>query len=148
MLTARSSLTDTVAALDGGADDYMVKPFRMGELLARVRLRLRAEQHSREPLVLRSGDLLLDLRARRVIVGSREVTLSAREFALTEVLLRHPSVALSREQLLSQVWGLSFEPESNVVDVYIRYLRQKLGHGRIETVRGVGYRLVEYSVRE
>jgi DNA-binding response OmpR family regulator len=141
VLTARDSVTDTVTALEGGADDYMPKPFRFEELLARVRLRLR---DSREPdaTTLEYGGLELDLLSRRGRVEGREVELSAREFALAETLLRHAGQVLSREQLLSRVWGYDFDPGSNVVDVYIRYLRRKVGAERIETVRGMGYRLV------
>jgi two-component system, OmpR family, copper resistance phosphate regulon response regulator CusR len=144
ILTARDSPADTVAGLEGGADDYMAKPFRFEELLARVRLRLRDER-STEATVLTHGDLSLDLRTRRARVGDRTVDLSAREFTLTEVLLRNAGQVLSREQLLSHVWGYDFEPGSNVVDVYIRYLRKKLGSSRIETVRGMGYRLTTAS---
>jgi DNA-binding response OmpR family regulator len=140
ILTARDSPADTVAGLEGGADDYMAKPFRFDELLARVRLRLRDERSS-EVTVLTHGDLSLDLRTRRARVGDRTVDLSAREFTLTEMFLRNAGQVLSREQLLSHVWGYDFEPGSNVVDVYVRYLRKKLGSGRIETVRGMGYRL-------
>jgi DNA-binding response OmpR family regulator len=142
ILTARDSVSDTVAGLEGGADDYMPKPFRFEELLARVRLRLRAERRSAEPTTLRHGGLVLDLRTRRASVDGRTVDLSSREFALTEMLLRHPDQVLSREQLLDRVWGYDFDPGSNVVDVYVGYLRRKLGAGRIETVRGMGYRLV------
>ena len=141
VLTARGSPTDTVAGLEGGADDYMGKPFRFDELLARVRLRLR-DGHVPEATVLTVGDLSLDLRTRRVHVGRRTVDLSAREFALAETFLGNPGQVLSREQLLSRVWGYDFEPGSNVVDVYVGYLRGKLGAQRIETVRGMGYRLV------
>jgi len=140
ILTARDSPADTVAGLEGGADDYMAKPFRFDELLARVRLRLRDER-STEATVLTHGDLSLDLRTRRARVGDRTVDLSAREFSLTEMFLRNAGQVLSREQLLSHVWGYDFEPGSNVVDVYVRYLRKKLGSSRIETVRGMGYRL-------
>jgi two-component system copper resistance phosphate regulon response regulator CusR len=140
ILTARDNVTDTVAGLAGGADDYMPKPFRFEELIARIRLRLR-DNHAPEITVLRNGDLSLDLRTRRASVSGRTVDLSAREFLLAEVLLRHPGQVLSREQLLSQVWGYDFDPSSNIVDVYIRYLRRKLGAHRIETVRGMGYRL-------
>lgn len=140
ILTARDSPTDTVAGLEGGADDYVPKPFRFDELLARIRLRLR-DDRSAEPTVLTCGDLSLDLRTRRARVAGRTVDLSAREFTLTELFLRNPGQVLSREQLLSHVWGYDFEPGSNVVDVYVRYLRRKLGSERIETVRGMGYRL-------
>lgn len=146
ILTARDSVTDTVAGLEGGADDYMSKPFRFEELLARIRLRLRTDSGAPEATVLRYGDLALDLRSRRAAVGTRTVELSAREFALAEMFLRNPGQVLSREQLLSNVWGYDFDPGSNVVDVYVRYLRKKLGGARIETMRAVGYRLVELSV--
>ena len=142
ILTARSSVTDTVAGLEGGADDYMPKPFRFEELLARIRLRLRTEAAPNgEAAVLTHGGLSLDLRTRRALVDGREVDLSAREFALAEAFFRHPDQVLSREQLLSRVWGYDFDPGSNVVDVYVRYLRRKLGADSIETVRGMGYRL-------
>lgn len=139
ILTARDSLPDTVAGLEGGADDYVAKPFRFEELLARIRLRLR-ETRSAESTVLTVGPVSLDLRTRRVEVGGRSTELSAREFALAEVFLRNPDQVLSREQLLSQVWGYDFDPGSNVVDVYVRYLRRKIGPERIQTVRGTGYR--------
>jgi two-component system, OmpR family, copper resistance phosphate regulon response regulator CusR len=142
VLTARDSVQDTVAGLEGGADDYMPKPFRFEELLARVRLRLSTERTA-ELTVLTHGGLQLDLRTRRAQVGGRTVDLSAREFALAETFLRHPGQVLSREQLLSHVWGYDFDPGSNVVDVYVRYLRRKLGPERIATVRGMGYRLEE-----
>ncbi|WP_062520619.1 response regulator transcription factor [Demequina silvatica] len=142
ILTARRSLDATVAGLEGGADDYMGKPFGFDELLARIRLRLRAEPQG-ESTAVSHGSLSLDLRTRRATVGGREVELSAREFALAETFLRNPGQALSREQLLSRVWGYDFDPGSNVVDVYVRYLRGKLGAERIETVRGVGYRLTD-----
>ena len=140
ILTARDGVADTVAGLECGADDYVTKPFRFEELLARVRVRLRDGGGS-ETTVLRSGLLTLNLRTRRARVGDRTVELTAREFALTEALLRHAGQVLSRQQLLDHVWGYDFDPGSNVVDVYIRYLRQKLGMEVIETVRGMGYRL-------
>lgn len=140
MLTARTGVSDTVAALEGGADDYMPKPFRFEELLARVRLRLAGER-APELTVLSCGGLALDLRTRRAQVAGRTVDLSAREFALAETFLRHPGQVLSREQLLSQVWGYDYDPGSNVVDVYVRYLRRKLGAARFVTLRGMGYRL-------
>ena len=142
ILTARDGVQDTVAGLEGGADDYMPKPFRFEELLARIRLRL-AGARTAESTLLTCGDLSLDLRTRRASAAGRTVDLSAREFALAETFLRHPGQVLSREQLLSGVWGYDFDPGSNVVDVYVRYLRRKLGAARIETVRGMGYRLVE-----
>jgi DNA-binding response OmpR family regulator len=147
ILTARSSVTDTVTGLDLGADDYMAKPFRFEELLARVRLRLRQAPGAEEGATLTHGALQLDLRTRRMRVGDREVDLSAREFALAETFLRHPGHVLSREQLLSQVWGYDFDPGSNVVDVYVRYLRKKLGAEHFDTVRGVGYRLVDTTAQ-
>ena len=140
VLTARSSVQDTVAGLEGGADDYMAKPFRFEELLARVRLRL-APHRVMDSTVLSCGGLQLDLHTRRAQVGGETVDLSAREFALAETFLRHPGQVLSREQLLSQVWGYDYDPGSNVVDVYVRYLRRKLGAERFVTVRGMGYRL-------
>ncbi|MEJ1087632.1 response regulator transcription factor [Microbacterium sp. Mu-80] len=140
MLTARVELRDTIAGLEGGADDYLGKPFRFDELLARIRLRMRREVPD-AALDLSHGDLHLDVRSRRARVGDRAVELSAREFALAEELVRHAGQVLSREQLLSRVWGYDFDPGSNVADVYIGYLRQKLGADLIETVRGVGYRL-------
>ncbi|CAN5360105.1 response regulator transcription factor [soil metagenome] len=140
ILTARDGVTDRIAGLEGGADDYVTKPFSFQELLARVRARLRGSGVVEET-VLRNGDVTLDLRTRRVQVGERSVELTAREFALAETFLRHPGQVLSREQLLSHVWGYDYDPGSNVVDVYVGYLRRKLGSGRINTLRGVGYRL-------
>ncbi len=140
ILTARDSIADKVTGLAGGADDYLAKPFAFDELLARVRVRLRAERAA-ESMTLQAGGISLDLRTRRATVDDRTVDLSAREFALAEAFCRHPDQVLSREQLLSQVWGFDFDPGSNVVEVYIRYLRRKLGAERIETVRGMGYRL-------
>ena len=142
MLTARSSLEDMVAGLDAGANDYIAKPFRFDELLARVRARVRDESNVSDPELDHAG-VLLDLHSRRATVDGRTVDLSAREFALAEEFLRHPGQVLSREQLLSRVWGYDFDPGSNVVDVYVRYLRNKLGVKRIETVRGMGYRFGE-----
>jgi DNA-binding response OmpR family regulator len=149
VLSARDGVADTVSALEGGADDYVTKPFRFEELLARIRLRLRDAVAS-EPTILHAGGITLDLRSRRAPVasgegggGQRTVELTAREFALTETLLRHAGQVLSREQLLSHVWGYDFDPGSNVVEVYIRYIRRKLGTDSIETVRGMGYRLRE-----
>lgn len=140
ILTARDGVSDTVAGLEGGADDYMTKPFRFEELLARVRVRLRDEKVA-EPTVLTVEEVSLDLRTRQVRVGERNVELTAREFALAEVFFRHPNQVLTREQLLSHVWGYDYDPGSNVVDVYVGYLRKKLGGGLISSVRGMGYRL-------
>jgi two-component system, OmpR family, copper resistance phosphate regulon response regulator CusR len=140
ILTAKDSVGDTVAGLEGGADDYITKPFSFDELLARVRVRLRGERAA-EPTVLRIGDATLDLRMRQAVVKGIAVDLSAREFALTEMFFRHPGQVLSREQLLSHVWGYDFDPGSNVVDVYVGYLRKKLGKDLITSVRGMGYRL-------
>src|SRR5918999_5217482 len=141
ILTARDDVSDKVAGLEGGADDYMTKPFRFEELLARVRARLRDER-TVEPTLLRAGDIVLDLRTRRASAEGRTVDLTAREFTMLEVLFRHPGQVMSREQLLSHVWGYDYDPGSNVVDVYIGYLRKKLGANSIETVRGMGYRLI------
>jgi two-component system, OmpR family, response regulator len=140
VLTARKGVEHTVASLEGGADDYLTKPFAFEELLARIRVRLR-DAGSAEPTMLQAGDVVLDLRTRRATVGDVSVDLTAREFVLAETFLRHPGQVLSRGQLLSHVWGYDFDPESNVVDVYVRYLRRKLGDDVIETVRGMGYRL-------
>jgi len=139
VLTARDGVRDTVEGLEGGADDYVTKPFRFEELLARVRVRLRGEAD--EPTVLRAGDASLDLRTRRAQVGDRSIELTAREFALAEMLFRHRGQVLSREQLLDHVWGYDHDPRSNVVDVYVGYLRRKLGQDLIHSVRGMGYRL-------
>lgn len=142
ILTARDSASDTIAGLEGGADDYMAKPFAFGELLARIRLRLGPVETIAPAAAteVTSGAVTLDLRSRRVRVGGREIDLSAREFLLLETFLRHPGQVLTREQLLSHVWGFDFDPGSNVVDVYVRYLRKKIGAHRIETVRGMSYR--------
>jgi two-component system, OmpR family, response regulator len=140
ILTARDDLDTTVAGLEGGADDYVTKPFRFEELLARIRARLR-EQPTPEVTVLEAGGLTLDMRTRRATVEGRTIELSAREYTMLEVLMRHAGQVLSREQLLSHVWGYDHDPGSNVVDVYVGYLRKKLGPDVIETARGMGYRL-------
>ncbi|WP_062078909.1 response regulator transcription factor [Demequina globuliformis] len=141
VLTARATLEATIQSLEGGADDYLAKPFRFEELLARVRLRLRQGDGSASATALTCGDVTLDPLTRAVTVAGKDVDLSAREFALAEALASHPGQVLSREQLLSRVWGYDYDPGSNVVDVYVRYLRGKLGAERIETVRGAGYRM-------
>ena len=143
VLTARDSVSDTVTALESGADDYMPKPFRFAELLARVRLRLRqadgASGTVRED-ILEAGGVYLDLRTRRATVAGRQVDLSAREFTLAEMFMLNAGQVLSREQLLDHVWGFDFDPGSNVVDVYVGYLRRKFGAETVTTVRGMGYR--------
>ncbi|MEE2522282.1 response regulator transcription factor [Pseudarthrobacter sp. J75] len=141
VLTASDSVADTVYGLESGANDYMTKPFQFAELLARIRLRLNDEADPAPVLTLSHGDLTLDLRSRRVRRGDTVADLTAREFSLLEVFLRHPRQVLSREQLISHAWDMDFDPASNVVDVYVRALRAKIGAERLETVRGAGYRL-------
>lgn len=152
IVTARDSVEDTVHGLEGGADDYLSKPFRFEELLARIRLRARpaagAGSAPVEPSqdVLVSGGLTLNMRTRSIEAatdtGTHRIELSAREYSMALMFFEHPGQVLSREQLLSRVWGFDFDPGSNVADVYVGYLRQKLGSERIETVRGAGYRMV------
>jgi DNA-binding response OmpR family regulator len=141
ILTARGDINDRVAGLDLGADDYVPKPFAIDELAARLRARLRA-RFDESLTRLHVGDLELDLIARRARLTGKIIELTSREFALLEMLMRHAGQAISREELLANVWGLDFDPRSNLVDVYIRYLRRKLGNSWIETLRGVGYRIV------
>lgn len=144
MLTARGSLDDRVVGLDGGADDYMVKPFAFAELLARLRALVRRGTVERPP-VIEVGDLRLDPGTRQVWRGETEIDLSSKEFTLLETFMRHAGYVLSRSQLLEQAWEYDFEHRSNVVEVYIRYLRRKIDVPfdvvSIETVRGAGYRL-------
>ena len=141
VLTARSDVHDRVRGLNLGADDYLTKPFAFDELLARVRARLRpSSRPAADAGVLEVSGLRLDVRTRRAEVDGDEAALTAREFALLETFMRHQGQVLSREQLLSQVWGYDFDPGTNVVDVYVGYLRKKIGD-RVETVRGIGYRL-------
>jgi DNA-binding response OmpR family regulator len=141
VLTARHHVADTVAALDGGADDYLTKPFVFDELIARVRARIRTTATDAGSPVVASAGVTLDLRTRRVFVGELEVELTAREFAMLETFLRHPGEALSRERLISHVWGHDVDVSSNVVDVYVSSLRRKLGPEHFETMRGHGYRM-------
>jgi two-component system OmpR family response regulator len=144
MLTARDTVDDRVEALDGGADDYLAKPFSLRELGARLRALFRRHLAER-PTVLEAGDIRLDPASRTVTRDSTEVELSAKEFALLETFMRSPGQVLSRFHLLEHAWDYSYEHRSNVVDVYVRYLREKLdrpfGVESIETVRGSGYRL-------
>src|SRR3954453_20624073 len=144
MLTARDAIEDRIAGLDGGADDYLVKPFAFGELIARLRALARRGPVAR-PAVLEVGSLRLDPAARRVWREDTEVNLSAKEFQLLETFMRHPGEVLSRYQLLEHAWDYDYENRSNIVDVYVRYLRDKIdrpfGVSQLETVRGAGYRL-------
>ena len=146
MLTARDGVQDRVAGLDAGADDYLTKPFSFDELFARVRALLRRGPSER-PSVLEVGDLSLDPATRRVSRDGRRIDLTPKEFGLLELFLRHPGEALTRTRILEHVWDFAYDGDSNVVDVYVRYLREKVdrpfGRRSIETVRGVGYRLRE-----
>jgi two-component system, OmpR family, response regulator QseB len=143
ILTARDDIQDKVAGFEAGADDYLTKPFRFEELLVRIKARLRNSSASQttDEMLLKIGDVILDLRSRKVKVGAETVELPAREFTLAETFFRHPGQVMSREQLLDRVWGYDYDPGSNIVDVYVGYLRKKLGSDLIETVRGMGYRL-------
>jgi DNA-binding response OmpR family regulator len=140
MLTMRNDLVDKVHGLTHGADDYITKPFEFEELLARIHARLQRKAGAGEPMVHSAGSVTLDLRSRRASIAGRNVELTARQFTMLEVLVRHPDQVLSREQLLSHVWGYDFDPGSNIVDVYVARLREKLAPDVIETVRGIGYR--------
>ena len=143
ILTARDDIQDKVAGFEAGADDYMTKPFRFEELLVRIKARLRniKSAQTQEENLLSIGDVVLDLRSRKVKVRGETIELPAREFTLAETFFRHPGQVMSREQLLDRVWGYDYDPGSNIVDVYVGYLRKKLGSKLIETVRGMGYRL-------
>ena len=144
MLTARDAVEDRVRGLDGGADDYLTKPFSLAELVARLRALVRRGSAER-PTVLEVGDLRLDPATREVWRGRQDVELSAREFGLLETFMRRPGQVFTQPQLLDAAWDMGYEQRSNVVDVYVRYLREKIdrpfGVESIETVRGVGYRL-------
>ena len=139
-LTALDDLGSKITGLDAGADDYVTKPFSVDELAARIRARLRWDND--EQTVLRAGSLSVDLVAHRAVLNGKEVRLSARELSLLATFMRHTGNVLSRDQLLSQVWDLDFDPGSNVVDVHVSALRRKIGPDYIETVRGLGYRFV------
>jgi two-component system, OmpR family, response regulator QseB len=145
IVTARDDIQDKLAGFEGGADDYLTKPFRFEELLARIKVRLRDRPASSTPhaesMMLQVGEMLLDLRTHQVKVAQQWVELPTREFMLAEMFFRHPGQVLTREQLLDRVWGYDYDPGSNVVDVYVGYLRKKMGSALISTVRGVGYRL-------
>jgi two-component system, OmpR family, response regulator len=144
MLTARDAIEDRIEGLDTGADDYLLKPFAFSELLARLRALVRRAPAER-PVELQVGDIRLDPAAHRAWRGESELALSAKEFTLLEVFMRHAGETLSRVQLLDGAWDMAFESRSNVIDVYMRYLREKIdrpfGRRALETVRGVGYRL-------
>ena len=141
ILSARASVPDRLAGLESGADDYVPKPFSLDELLLRVKLRLRKPAESPASQILEHKGIRLDLINREVSVGTKSFELTSREFALLELLLRNAGQLMTREQLLSRVWGYEYDPGTNIVDVYIRYLRQKLGNDAIRTVRGIGYRI-------
>lgn len=147
MLTARDAITDRVTGLDAGADDYMVKPFAFDELLARLRALFRRNRQEQATDVLRFSDLTLNLRTRQCFRGKDEIQLTAREFDLLELFMRHPNQVLTREIIYEHIWNYDFGGESNIIEVYIRYLRSKLEMGErsriIQTVRGVGYALRE-----
>jgi DNA-binding response OmpR family regulator len=140
VLTCRNPRPAAAECLDGGADDFVAKPFELSELTARIRARLRHRSGEAEPTVLEHGPIRLHLRTRRAATPAGAIDLSAREFALLETFMRHPEQVLSRCQLLSQVWGYDFDPGTNLVSVYVAALRRKLGEETIQTVRGGGYR--------
>jgi DNA-binding response OmpR family regulator len=139
VLSARGRIGDRVKGLDLGADDYLGKPFAFEELLARVRANLRPRAAAVSLTVLQAGSIRIDLLRREVTAGGRTVSLSARELSLLKAFADHPGQTLSRQELLSMAWGMDFDPQTNLVDVYVGYLRRKLGEPIIETVRGAGY---------
>ncbi|MEA5464946.1 response regulator transcription factor [Leptothoe sp. PORK10 BA2] len=144
ILTARDAMVDKLTGFKLGADDYVTKPFRFEELLARIWARLRTTTvapNTQQEWILSHRGLVLNLRTRLVSVGEQDIELSAREFAMLETFMTAPGQMLSREQLLDRVWGYDYAPGSNIVDVYVGYLRKKLGSNLIETVRGMGYRM-------
>jgi two-component system response regulator MprA len=147
MLTARDAVPDRVTGLDAGADDYMVKPFAFDELLARLRALFRRQRSDAVPETLRYADLSLNPRSRQVFRGEEEIQLTAKEFDLLELFLRHPNQVMTREMIYEHIWNYDFGGESNIIEVYVRYLRTKLeGSGKprlIQTIRGVGYALRE-----
>jgi DNA-binding response OmpR family regulator len=141
ILTALDDVCDKVAGLEGGANDYVTKPFSFQELLARIRLRLRESNIApeKEEQILQVGNIRLDLHTHQVFIDDRIVELPAREFTLLETLMKNPGLAVSRDRLLKEVWGYDYDPDTNVVDVYVGYLRKKLGSKSISTIRGIGY---------
>jgi two-component system, OmpR family, response regulator MprA len=147
MLTARDAVPDRVAGLEAGADDYLIKPFAFEELVARIRVQLRRRQRDEHPVVLRYTTLTMDTAAHTTTIGGRRVDLTAKEYELLELFLRNPQQVLTREVIYDRVWGYDFGGESNIIEVYVRYLRQKLEQNNearlIHTVRGVGYILRE-----
>lgn len=147
MLTARDGVEDKIKGLDQGADDYLTKPFAFDELLARLRALLRRPRELQEEAILKSGNLTLDVITRRVFLGSEEISLSQKEFALLEYLIRRKGEVVSRAQIAEHVWDLHFDPMSNTIDVYVNFVRKKIDgarqKSRIETIRGAGYRLLE-----
>jgi DNA-binding response OmpR family regulator len=144
ILTAFNDVNDKIRGLEGGANDYITKPFSFKELVARIRLRLREARRipEQKQTRLKAGKITVDLYTHQIWVCDRLVELSTREFSMIETFVRHPKQVISREQLLSKVWGYNYDPSSNIVDVYVGYLRKKLGSQLIETIRGTGYRLL------